>query len=114
MLGTRSNPGKTSRATSTLSRETREVRNLLEKKMKEAWIEKEGDTLSLAVLLRLAFERVHLHRVIGRLEARNTASARVLEKLGMRKEAHLVENEYVKDEWQSEIVFAMLAREWNR
>jgi RimJ/RimL family protein N-acetyltransferase len=63
-------------------------------------------------LLRIAFEELGLHRVVGRLEARNAASGRVLEKLGMRKEAHLVENELVKGEWQSEIVYAMLDREW--
>ena len=63
-------------------------------------------------LLRIAFEDVGLHRVIGRAEARNAASARVLEKLGMRREAHLVENEWVKGEWQSELVYAILAREW--
>jgi RimJ/RimL family protein N-acetyltransferase len=54
------------------------------------------------------------HRVIGRIEARNAASGRVLEKLGMRKEAHFVENEWVKGEWQSEIVYAILDREWQR
>ena len=64
------------------------------------------------VLLRLAFEDLHLHRVYGRVEGRNIASARVLEKLGMRREAHLVENEFVKGEWQSELVYAMLRREW--
>ena len=63
-------------------------------------------------LLRIAFEDVGLHRVIGRAEARNTASARVTEKLGMRREAHLVENEWVKGEWQSELVYAILDREW--
>jgi RimJ/RimL family protein N-acetyltransferase len=63
-------------------------------------------------VLRIAFEDVALHRVIGRLEARNTASARVLEKLGMRREAHLIENEWVKGEWQSELVYALLDREW--
>jgi RimJ/RimL family protein N-acetyltransferase len=36
----------------------------------------------------------------------------VLEKLGMRLEAHFVENEWVKDEWQSELVYAVLDREW--
>ena len=51
------------------------------------------------------------HRVIGRTEARNTASARVLENLGMRREALLVENEWVKGEWQSELVYAVLDRE---
>jgi RimJ/RimL family protein N-acetyltransferase len=63
-------------------------------------------------LLRVAFEEMGLHRVVGRLDARNTASARVLEKLGMRREAHLVENEWVKEEWQSEVVYAILDREW--
>jgi RimJ/RimL family protein N-acetyltransferase len=63
-------------------------------------------------LLALAFEDFALHRVYGRLEARNAASARVLEKLGMRQEAHLIENEWVKGEWQSELVYALLAREW--
>jgi RimJ/RimL family protein N-acetyltransferase len=63
-------------------------------------------------LLRIAFEQLGLHRVIGNVEARNVASARVLEKLGMRREAHLVENEFVKGEWQSELVFAILDREW--
>jgi RimJ/RimL family protein N-acetyltransferase len=52
------------------------------------------------------------HRVIGRTEARNAASARVLEKLGMRLEGRLVENEWVKDEWQSELQYAILEREW--
>jgi RimJ/RimL family protein N-acetyltransferase len=69
-------------------------------------------TEAARLLLRLAFEELDLHRVIGRLEARNTASARLLERLGMRQEAHFVENEFVKGEWQSELVFAVLAREW--
>jgi RimJ/RimL family protein N-acetyltransferase len=63
-------------------------------------------------VLALAFDTYDLHRVHGRLEAGNVASARVLEKLGMRKEAHLIENEWVKGEWQSEAVYALLAREW--
>ena len=63
-------------------------------------------------LLRVAFEELGLHRIYGRLDARNTASARVLERLGMRREAHLVENEYVKGEWTDEVVYALLAREW--
>jgi RimJ/RimL family protein N-acetyltransferase len=64
-------------------------------------------------LLRVAFGELRLHRVIGRCEPRNTASAAVLERLGMRLEAHLVENEWVKDEWQSELVYALLDREWS-
>ena len=63
-------------------------------------------------MLEFAFTTMRLHRVIGRLEARNVASAGVLEKLGMRREAHFIENEWVKGEWQSEYVYAMLAEEW--
>jgi RimJ/RimL family protein N-acetyltransferase len=59
-----------------------------------------------------AFTTGGMRRVIGRLEARNAASARVVEKLGMRLEAHFVENEWVKDEWQSELVYAVLEHEW--
>jgi RimJ/RimL family protein N-acetyltransferase len=46
-----------------------------------------------AALLRLAFEELGFHRVIGRMEARNEASARVMEKLGMRREPIPLENE---------------------
>jgi len=63
-------------------------------------------------LLRLAFEDLRVHRVVAQLEARNEASARVLEKLGMRREAHFVESEWVKGEWQSGIEYGILAREW--
>jgi RimJ/RimL family protein N-acetyltransferase len=63
-------------------------------------------------LLRVAFEDLGLHRVTGHLDPRNSASAAVLEKLGMRREAHFIENEFVKDEWQSELVYAILDREW--
>jgi RimJ/RimL family protein N-acetyltransferase len=63
-------------------------------------------------LLRLGFEQLGLHRIHGRMDARNTASARVLERLGMRREALLVENEYVKGEWTDELVYAMVDREW--
>jgi RimJ/RimL family protein N-acetyltransferase len=69
-------------------------------------------TEAARALLDVAFAELGLHRVIGRCEARNIASARVLEKLGLRREAHLVENEWVKGEWQSEFVYAVLEREW--
>jgi RimJ/RimL family protein N-acetyltransferase len=62
--------------------------------------------------LGLAFDQLGFHRVIGRLDGRNEASARLLERLGMRREAHFVQNEYVKGRWADEVVYAMLAQEW--
>lgn len=64
------------------------------------------------VLLRLGFEDLGLHRVVGRCDARNLASARLMQRLGMRREAHLVQNELVKGEWTDEFVYAMLEHEW--
>ena len=63
-------------------------------------------------LLDLGFSSFGMRRIIGRTEDRNTASCRVLEKLGMRREAHLIENEWFKGEWQSEYAYAILAAEW--
>jgi len=69
-------------------------------------------TEAVGALLRLGFEGLGMHRIAGRLDGRNTASARVLERAGLRREAHLVENEFVKGEWTDELVFAMLEQEW--
>ncbi|MGB3439401.1 MAG: GNAT family protein [Actinophytocola sp.] len=63
-------------------------------------------------VLRMGFEQLGLHRIIGRADGRNAASAKLMERLGMRKEAHFVQNEIVKGEWADEVVYAMLAREW--
>lgn len=69
-------------------------------------------TEAARVMLRLGFEGLGLHRIAGRLDARNTASAGVLERLGMRREALLVQNELVKGEWTDEMIYAILKDEW--
>ena len=64
-------------------------------------------------LLDLAFARMELHRVFGRTDARNEASAALMRRLGMRQEAHLRENEIFKGAWGDELVFAVLEGEWS-
>jgi RimJ/RimL family protein N-acetyltransferase len=66
-------------------------------------------------LLRLGFSTdsgLGLHRIVARLDARNAASAGVARRIGMRQEAHLVENEWFKGEWTDELVYAILDHEW--
>ncbi|SOE11906.1 Protein N-acetyltransferase, RimJ/RimL family [Streptomyces sp. 2323.1] len=63
-------------------------------------------------LLQLGFEELQLHRIQAELDGRNTASARLLERLGMRREGHLRENEFLDGGWADEVIYAMLAREW--
>ncbi|MER6407951.1 GNAT family N-acetyltransferase [Streptomyces viridosporus] len=63
-------------------------------------------------MLRIGFEKLNLHRIIGRCDPRNGDSARLMERLGLRKEAHFVESEIFKGEWGGELHYAMLAPEW--
>jgi RimJ/RimL family protein N-acetyltransferase len=64
-------------------------------------------------LLAYAFGTLSLHRVVAITDARNTPAAAVLERVGMRREAHHLENVFFKGAWGSEYLFAMLEREWS-
>ncbi len=63
-------------------------------------------------LCELAFGTLGVHRAMVDCDPRNPASARVAEKLGMRREAHLVENVFIKGEWCDSLVYGLLDREW--
>ncbi|HEY3735808.1 MAG TPA: GNAT family protein [Jatrophihabitans sp.] len=62
----------------------------------------------------LGFAGLGLHRMVGRIDPRNEASARVLERVGMRKEAHFISNEFIQGEWTDEAVYAVLEDDWRR
>lgn len=63
-------------------------------------------------LLAYLFTEKNAHRVFARLDAENDASRRICERLGMREEAHLIENDRDGERWGSEYIYAMLAREF--
>jgi RimJ/RimL family protein N-acetyltransferase len=69
-------------------------------------------TEAVRALLEVAFVGLDTRRVVARVDARNTASRALLERLGMRQEAHLIENEWMKGELTSEVDYAVLARDW--
>jgi len=69
-------------------------------------------TEALDAVLRLGFEGLGLHRIIARIDERNDPSVRLVHRLGMRQEARLVENEWFKGQWTTELDYAMLAGEW--
>jgi len=54
---------------------------------------------------------LHLHRVVATCEVENEASVRLLERLGMRREAAWIENVWFKGAWGSEYVYALLYKE---
>ena len=65
-----------------------------------------------SALLEIAFGRLGSHRVFGRTDGRNDASAALMRRLGMRQEAHFHHNEIFKGEWGDELYFAILEDEW--
>jgi RimJ/RimL family protein N-acetyltransferase len=65
-------------------------------------------------MLRAGFEACGFHRIVGRCDARNASSVRVMERLGMRREAHRMENEFVKGQWTDGLEYALLDRDWRR
>ena len=69
-------------------------------------------TEALQALLGYAFGTLELHRVVAVTDALNEPAAALLERVGMRREAHFVENVFFKGAWGSELLFAMLDKEW--
>lgn len=63
-------------------------------------------------MLELGFGGADLHRLFARCDARNTSSWRLMERLGMRREAHFREHGVFKGGWDEEFYYAMLRREW--
>lgn len=69
-------------------------------------------TEAVTELLRVGFEEAGLHRITANADARNAASIRVMERVGMRREAHFVQGSYEKGEWVDEVEYGILADEW--
>ena len=64
-------------------------------------------------LLHYAFTELHAHRVIATCQPENPASYRVMEKIGMRREAHFRQCIARGDGmWWDEYFYALLASEW--
>jgi RimJ/RimL family protein N-acetyltransferase len=68
-------------------------------------------TEAAAALVSLAFSH-GAHRIMADIDARNAASARVLERLGFRREAHFHQDQWVKGEWTDTYIYALLADEF--
>jgi len=63
-------------------------------------------------IVAFGFNELRLHRIWSWCIADNIGSARVLEKLGMRLEGRLRENEFFKGRWWDTLMFAILEQEW--
>lgn len=67
---------------------------------------------AVSTLVDLAFHQADLHRLFARCDAANSPSWRLMERLGMRREAHFREHARIKGAWAEEFHYALLRREW--
>lgn len=63
-------------------------------------------------LLRFGFDALGMHRLFAECVADNVASVQVMEKIGMRRKAHLREQTWFKGRWWGSLVYAVLEDEW--
>lgn len=69
-------------------------------------------TEAVRAMISFGFRTLGYHRIFARLDALNRGSIGVVERLGMRKEAHLIENDRFDGVWGDEFIYAVLNREW--
>ncbi len=69
---------------------------------------------ALKSLISNLFAQYDKHRVFVSIDPQNIDSMLLVERLGFRKEAHFVESLYINGEWVDDIIYAILAREWNK
>ena len=70
-------------------------------------------TEAVVALLGVCFETLGLRRVVAQCFADNTASWRLMERVGMRREAHTVRDSLHRSgQWLDALSYAVLAQEW--
>ena len=62
--------------------------------------------------LTFGFDKLKLHRISANTSRDNIRSWLLMERIGMRREAHFKKNEFVNGEWQDTFIYAILAEEW--
>ena len=70
-------------------------------------------TESVNCLLGYVFGKIAKHRVIAVADTRNTPAVGLLERVGMRREGHFIQNIWFKGEWGDEYLYALLEQEWS-
>lgn len=63
-------------------------------------------------LLDFVFTELKLNRVVAITDAENASAAHLLERIGMRREGHFLQNVWFKGRWGDEFAFAVLRDEW--
>ncbi|MGD7046041.1 GNAT family N-acetyltransferase [Jeotgalibacillus proteolyticus] len=69
-------------------------------------------TEAVAAALRFAFRDFGLHRMEALVSPRNTASIKVLQKVGMQQEGRLRQNLFINGVWEDHFLYSMIEDEF--
>jgi RimJ/RimL family protein N-acetyltransferase len=69
-------------------------------------------TRTVAAVFGFAFIQLNMHRIICATDTRNERSWRLMDRLGMRREANFIHDCMVNEEWVDAYIYAMLDEEW--
>ncbi len=64
-------------------------------------------------VINYLFKILNKHRIIASVDPENIRSINLLEKIGMRKEAHMMKSSRFNGKWADDIIFEMLEEEYN-
>ena len=67
---------------------------------------------AMTCLMDYVFLSLRKHRVRAIADCRNARSIAMLERLGMRREGHFLQNVWFKGTWGDEYMYAILREEW--
>ena len=71
-------------------------------------------TEAVKQLLHYLFTDLRKHRVIASVDPENTSSIRLMERIGMRKEAHFYQSIWNGKEWVDDIIYALIDDDWKQ
>jgi len=71
-------------------------------------------TEAVNATLGYGFQTMGLHRIFAGVDTRNERSWKLMERIGMRREAHFVHANLGGEEWIDDYTYAILETEWHK
>ncbi|WP_415327298.1 GNAT family N-acetyltransferase [Chryseobacterium sp. MMS23-Vi53] len=67
---------------------------------------------ALTGVIDYLFNDLNKHRVMASIDPDNVDSMKLMERIGLRKEAHFVKSLFWKNNWVDDVIYAVLKEEW--
>lgn len=71
-------------------------------------------TEAVSAVINYLVTSLNKHRIVASIDPLNVDSIKLIERLGFRKEAHFVKSLFFQGKWVDDLVYALLAKEWEQ